>query len=274
VINSLLKSLHPSVKPAISFSFTLTTFPLLFFFTFLYYTDCGSTFTTLLGYWLSRKQHHLISAIVLFVSVLFRQTNIIWAGFIAGTVFLSQLNPQSSTRSFFHYFFNLFCEVYSKLFVILLMVWPYVVLAVVFGVFVISNGGIVLGDKSHHVASLHLPQIFYFCGFCCLFSVGSNLFHLKQFLKSLFNYLNVVVFMVLCLIGYIAVHYWTLATSNLFLSLSLSLSYEHPYLLADNRHYPFYIWKNFYRANDINRYLLIPVYSLCVSMMIMTLGKW
>jgi alpha-1,2-glucosyltransferase len=64
VINSLLKSLHPSVKPAISFSFTLTTFPLLFFFTFLYYTDCGSTFTTLLGYWLSRKQHHLISAIV------------------------------------------------------------------------------------------------------------------------------------------------------------------------------------------------------------------
>jgi alpha-1,2-glucosyltransferase len=44
------------------------------------------------------------------------------------------------------------------------MVWPYVVLAVVFGVFVISNGGIVLGDKSHHVASLHLPQIFYFCG--------------------------------------------------------------------------------------------------------------
>lgn len=33
----------------------------------------------------------------------------------------------------------------------------------------------------------------------------------------------------------------------------------HPYLLADNRHYVFYIWNRFY-GRSIVRYLLIPVY--------------
>lgn len=34
----------------------------------------------------------------------------------------------------------------------------------------------------------------------------------------------------------------------------------HPYLLADNRHYTFYIWNRFYGRYLIMRYLLIPVY--------------
>lgn len=34
----------------------------------------------------------------------------------------------------------------------------------------------------------------------------------------------------------------------------------HPYLLADNRHYTFYIWNRFYGKHLIIRYLLIPVY--------------
>ncbi len=48
--------------------------------------------------------------------------------------------------------------------------------------------------------------------------------------------------------------------------------YTHLYLLADNRHYPFYVWKNIFRRDESVKYLLVPlhcgaglllVYSLC-----------
>ena len=43
---------------------SLTTFPVLFFFSFLYYTDVGSTFLVLLGYALSLRRHHFFAATV------------------------------------------------------------------------------------------------------------------------------------------------------------------------------------------------------------------
>ena len=66
---------------------------------------------------------------------------------------------------------------------------PYVLLLLVFIGFVVWNGGIVLGkyshpwgvfgltfpemdvvgDKSNHIPQLHIPQIFYFIGFCTVF---------------------------------------------------------------------------------------------------------
>lgn len=36
----------------------------------------------------------------------------------------------------------------------------------------------------------------------------------------------------------------------------------HPYLLADNRHYTFYVWNRFYGAFDAARYLAVPLYVL------------
>ena len=41
---------------------SLTIFPPLFFFSFLYYTDVGATFLTLLSYALSTHHHHISSA--------------------------------------------------------------------------------------------------------------------------------------------------------------------------------------------------------------------
>lgn len=37
-------------------------------------------------------------------------------------------------------------------------------------------------------------------------------------------------------------------------------SYEHPYLLADNRHYTFYVWSRVFRRHAAIRYLLVPAY--------------
>ena len=39
---------------------------------------------------------------------------------------------------------------------------PFALLVLALLVFVVVNGGVAMGDKSHHQASLHLPQLFYF----------------------------------------------------------------------------------------------------------------
>lgn len=37
-------------------------------------------------------------------------------------------------------------------------------------------------------------------------------------------------------------------------------TYAHKYLLADNRHYTFYVWKRVFQRYEIVKYLLVPVY--------------
>lgn len=39
----------------------------------------------------------------------------------------------------------------------------------------------------------------------------------------------------------------------------------HPYMLADNRHYTFYVWKNFYQRYPMIRYAIIPAYIFGLS---------
>lgn len=110
--------------------------------------------------------------------------------------------------------------------------YPFIILSIFFTAFLIWNGGIVLGDKSNHLATLHIPQLFYFFSFTAFFGI----FSISPFvLKCLRNSLHRRQFSVL---------------TCLFIILSLLSSFwivrkytfEHPFLLADNRHLTFYIW--------------------------------
>lgn len=62
---------------------SLATFPLLFFFNFLFYTDPGSLFFVLLMYLYHLNRHDWLASFFGAISLLFRQTNIIWLFFIA-----------------------------------------------------------------------------------------------------------------------------------------------------------------------------------------------
>lgn len=46
-------------------------------------------------------------------------------------------------------------------------------------------------------------------------------------------------------------------------------TYKHPYLLADNRHYVFYLWKKFWYRHDLPsfRFIPIPLYVLTLVSM-------
>ncbi|KAG0254461.1 glucosyltransferase [Mortierella polycephala] len=53
----------------------------------------------------------------------------------------------------------------------MVMATPYLTLLAGFGAFVRWNGGIVLGDRSNHVATVHVVQLFYFVAFASGMSI-------------------------------------------------------------------------------------------------------
>ncbi|KTF75915.1 hypothetical protein cypCar_00025330 [Cyprinus carpio] len=244
----------------------LSTFPVLYFFTFLYYTDAGSTFFTLFMYLMALYGSHKAAALLGVCAVLFRQTNIIWMAFCAGTVVAQKMDEswrteQSKKRDEksssqvpltingamrVMRFLLEFLKTPSNIKAVVLSTWPYIAAAVVFAVFVVLNNGIVVGDRSSHEACLNFPQIFYFLSFTLIFSLPTSLSYQKgvRFLQSLRK--QPLIHAVLM---------------TFFLVLVWKFTFVHKYLLADNRHFPFYVWKRIFQRHELVRFLLVPGYA-------------
>ncbi|XP_023937774.2 putative Dol-P-Glc:Glc(2)Man(9)GlcNAc(2)-PP-Dol alpha-1,2-glucosyltransferase [Bicyclus anynana] len=112
-----------------------------------------------------------------------------------------------------------------------------------FMLFLYVNGSIVIGDKKAHVATIHIPQLLYFLLFYGVFGLPYILAKFISTVKLILNNkLNVIL---LSAVFAIAVHYNTIV---------------HPYLLADNRHYTFYVWNRWFGKHDFATYATIPVY--------------
>lgn len=68
---------------AMLFALTLWSFPILYFFTFLYYTDAIATGLVLLTYSLHLRGRMISAAAIGAVATFVRQTNIVWLVFFA-----------------------------------------------------------------------------------------------------------------------------------------------------------------------------------------------
>lgn len=113
-----------------------------------------------------------------------------------------------------------------------------------------------LGDKSNHVATIHLPQMLYIWPFILLFSWPILVPHFAQprsLLKQVPRF-----WLVIPTLSAIAavVHFNTIV---------------HPFLLADNRHYTFYVFK-ILRTRPWLWYALVPVYAVSAWLSIIALG--
>ena len=197
--------------------------------------------------------------------VLFRQTNILWVVFVAGLSveqrIIDFIQPDKKdiapeTVQSFNFLKVVIMQLFSQMktslrgiinlaWNIVSDVWCYILIGLGFAYFIKWNGGIVVGDKSAHVACLHFPQFLYFTAFTAAFAFPHllSIHKIVDFLKFLWKRpLTVILF---CTLSYFAVDLFT---------------YEHPYLLADNRHYTFYIWSKIFRRHHLIRYMLIPCY--------------
>ncbi|KAL5614826.1 hypothetical protein BROUX41_004914 [Berkeleyomyces rouxiae] len=314
--------------------FNIALFPLIFFFSGLYYTDVISTVSVLLAY-----AHHLnrvnssthsfmsdLAVVILGVLALFmRQTNVFWVVVymgglevvhavkrcsVAGNKYprvsttltdrLREALQQYSTGHIHDPALNV-CWPDDILFSlgsiavaaicnplqVLLQVWPHVATMGLFAGFVAWNGGVVLGDKSNHVATIHLAQMLYIWPLFALFSVPlfiPSIISAVNTLVSLPSHIHAVfaakqhtqvkktdsddaeprLGMVFALFAY-RVYYVPYIVLTFLLSAVVVKfnTIVHPFTLADNRHYMFYIFRYTIRKSDTIRLALILPYSIC-----------
>ncbi|KIN08179.1 glycosyltransferase family 59 protein [Oidiodendron maius Zn] len=169
---------------------------------------------------------------------------------------------------------------------VLSKLWPYIALLLSFSAFVLWNGGVVLGDKANHVATIHLPQLLYLWPFIAFFSFPiilpsalSLLVSLSSPVVSLFSNSSNAPQVSTSSSRTQGNRRFILTQahiSNAFLVVFVVIKYNtliHPFTLADNRHYVFYVFRYTILRHPLIRYLLAPAYILSFYLSYLTLSN-
>ncbi|ALC43719.1 Alg10 [Drosophila busckii] len=242
---------------------TLSVLPPLYFFSHLYYTDTLSLTMVLLFYNYWQQEAHLPASVFAAASVLMRQTNIVWVCMCTGITVLDTLtikcaktrtrtSSKKNIRIFGRELWLLLISsprlVCSCFLSILAKCCFYASIILPFIGFIYINGSIVVGDKNAHEAEVHLPQLFYFAVFAAVFGISNTLRQFRTAVALLRRHFLLAI----------------LAAAIIFAVVHLN-TMIHPYLLADNRHYTFYIWRRLYGRFWWFRYAMVPVYLLAIT---------
>ncbi|KAJ2554403.1 glucosyltransferase [Coemansia sp. RSA 1933] len=265
-VYGILRTLRPHLSAAATAIATVAVSltPVVFFFHHMYYTDTGSLLFVLLAYLASLRANHMAAAVLGFISLWFRQTNAIWVIFIGGSAVLKWIQQTSvmcgPNDSLWHSITQMAQWMVRPdgsgrdgRWNVVRVLMPYACVGALFAVFVGVNGGIVLGDKTHHQAVLHVPQMLYFYAYAAgmlspiVVMVASPLWWFVQTTRSVRGIAQLAC---ACAAMGICVKRYTM---------------EHAFLLSDNRHYPFYVWKNVYRRHWAAKYAIVPLYAYAMA---------
>jgi len=160
---------------------------------------------------------------------------------------------------------NIIVYVMKKFITIACRLWSFVLVGISFILFVKWNGGIVLGDKSNHIAMAHVPQIFYFITFTvCLAPFTILLKGGRLLYDTVKRHLLAIILMSSVVIPAIAY-------------LCYRFSYAHKFLLSDNRHYTFYLMRKLFKIHISDQVMrqwqamYAPLYLICSLVLFMYL---
>ncbi|AET37834.1 dolichyl-P-Glc:Glc(2)Man(9)GlcNAc(2)-PP-dolichol alpha-1,2- glucosyltransferase Ecym_2078 [Eremothecium cymbalariae DBVPG len=229
---------------------TLISFPLMVNYYFLYYTDVWSTIfivesmTLALTLPFGEKLSIRASALCGLISCFFRQTNIVWNGFVMLLVLERRALIQKDFNNFhINNYLKLMLhgiENFSSL------VLPYAINFLLFIAFLVYNKSLALGDKSSHVAGFHLVQMFYCFMFITFFSLPIWLSgnFLRRYIIRFLQRPLIVIF----------------ETLGIMLAIRM-FTVLHPFILADNRHFTFYLMRKLIGRNRFFKYVVMaPIY--------------
>ncbi|RKF59492.1 Dol-P-Glc:Glc-PP-Dol alpha-1,2-glucosyltransferase [Erysiphe neolycopersici] len=291
-----------SCKDVIHTAFNIALFPPLFFFSGLFYTDVISVCFVLIAYKLvlDRKKgvHNYYNTLSLLItgiiSLTIRQTNIFWTAIFLGATDLvnalelkeiqtgkplhyndGRLNNillnQANLLDYVYFTLKTFLVALNRPGLVVKQIWPFITLLVLFTSFVLWNGSVVLGDKSNHVAMIHLPQMLYIWPFITFFSAPLII---PIGIKILFN-MKIFFLEAPKIFGLYQKHRKTWCYTFVALLTSvLIVRYNtiiHPFILADNRHYMFYIFRYTILRHPKIRFFLVPIYLICSCFTYLTL---
>ncbi|SCZ98822.1 BZ3500_MvSof-1268-A1-R1_Chr7-1g09284 [Microbotryum saponariae] len=238
----------------------IATFPIAWFFGYLYYTETGSLVLVLLAHSFALKGEWLKSALVGAASLTFRQTNILWIAFVSASTIIRVLSRQKAKRPLKNPLLantNLAEIPSSAISVVdlglrsipqlLPIILSYLPVFLGAAAFIKWNGGVVLGDKANHVPTLHLVQPLYFfafTGFLAPYTLTPS--NVSRSLRNLLGTPRRIVTSTLAMgVALYCIRYHTIL---------------HRFLLADNRHYTFYVLRRIVNRFPAARYLLAPGY--------------
>ncbi|KAI0257323.1 glucosyltransferase [Lactifluus subvellereus] len=271
----------PSVLTPTLDAVVLSAFPIAWFFGFLYYTDVPSLLSVIVTIVAASQGKHSLAGLLGIISCMFRQTNIIWVLYAYGSSQLTYLRfrrapsggsgpaklhdpPALAAEPL-----DLVRSIHSAPGIlpdILPAFTPYALTLASFGGFVFWNGGIVLGDKSNHMPSLHIPQLYYFIAFATIVgwpALVSGDGGWKMLVREVQN-------RILGSRRRMLVH----VAVSVAMGLSIKVfTIHHPFLLSDNRHYTFYVWRRVFLLHPIIPYLLIPGYIVCAWIWFLRVGR-
>lgn len=226
-------------------SVNVVSLPLLYTYYFLFYTDVWSTIFVVAGIVSVVRMPNMKGALLCnglgFMGLWFRQTNIIWIAFGAA-VLIEKRCARRSTLA------GQTIEFFTQCFKGIHLLVPFGVNAALFMAFIRYNGGITFGDKLNHQVSLHLVQVFY----CWTFVGGLTLplWFNRQTMRDYFKFSvgKYGICLIPTVLTFFAIHW-----------IVTNFTIVHPFLLADNRHYTFYIYRRIL-SKPIAKYLVVPVY--------------
>jgi len=184
-------------------------------------------------------------------------------------------------------------------------VWPHLTVLGLFGGFVAWNGGVVLGDKSNHVATIHLAQMLYIWPIFAFFQAPLLLPSLWRLLAQPRDALGLSTGSAIRLPPAPSAHdefsdgggttkpsekpsealrimtctsftkplraFVAAATLLVFALVVRYNTIVHPFTLADNRHYLFYVFRYTILRSVAVRHLLVFPYAACLLLLWNTL---
>lgn len=228
--------------------------PTQLFFAFLFYTDVASLLFLLLTELLLVRGATHAAAAAGATAIGMRQTNAVWVTFLTGAAMLQtllqhhkptpangssgkgtasgNLTKQQQQQGPASELLRLLTGAWQHRWQLLCDFWPLLLLPVAFCAFVVVNGSITLGDKEAHAPSAHFMQPLYF-GLFTLVNAALLLLQPSVSGRLLAGFRSRPVSWALGLLAAVAGGCWVAACYSL----------AHPYLLADNRHYTFYLWR-------------------------------
>lgn len=224
----------------------IVSLPLLYSYYFLFYTDVWSTVLVLLPLLAILKypsiKGSLIANLAGFFGLWLRQTNIVWLMFVA-VVLIDKRKARSNT--FKQHIQNFI----TKCFRDWSLLTPFAVNGLLFASFIYYNGGITFGDKENHQVTLHIVQVFYCVTFISFFTLPvwfspNKMKGYIQFAITGRKGLNIL---------------FTVASFAIIYHIVKNYTVVHPFLLADNRHYTFYIYRKIL-SKSWSQLAVLPVY--------------
>ncbi|GAB4813957.1 hypothetical protein N2152v2_001003 [Parachlorella kessleri] len=266
----LLYLLNKAINPGCSsdvqatlFALACALFPLHYFYAFLYYTDVPSLFFTLAAYLATKQRRGSLAAVLAAAAVLMRQTNAVWVVFIVADAILDRCQPRKPLKAGCQWqegsgggsnggrvetwdstvaeqrlqdlprvLAATLRQAWVLRWELLQQLWGLAAVTASFAAFVLWNGGVVVGDKAHHTPVRHLVQPLYFA----LYSTG--------WLAPVF-WSPTALWAGLRAAARAGPAQWALVTiiASAAAAAVQRATLVHPFLLADNRHYTFYLWR-------------------------------